>query len=360
MATVKNRKQMQSYIMTTAKYDFSIYEKRIIYHLVGMAQHVLKGKNMADSCVKIQHELWGLVNIEMPISVLLMSEKDKNHKRVKQALHSLSEKFFIYEDAESWQKINIVVFPNVNKRGSNISFVIHPKIWDCILDFSKGYRVYELEKAMSFKSVYAMRFYELFSEKTEPIIYTVENLKSMLGVSGKYKSVKDFRLHVLLVAQKELNKKSPYSFTFEPIKTGKKITSFRFTPVHQPQFEDKKLKQKNLQKSVNLSWDFDREERRILKDYFNFSSAEIKHNIKVFLTAKKELNFLQKLDDIHEYILKNKTEIKNVKGYVVSALRKEIENKRQGKLFELPPPPADEQESRLNELSKNLANKLKI
>ena len=31
---VRNKDQIQSYIMTTAKYDFNVYEKRILYRLV--------------------------------------------------------------------------------------------------------------------------------------------------------------------------------------------------------------------------------------------------------------------------------------------------------------------------------------
>ncbi|MCS2911952.1 hypothetical protein NXX21_25100 [Bacteroides thetaiotaomicron] len=41
--TVVNKDQIQSYIMTTAKYDFSVYEKRILYRIVEMAQGELQG-----------------------------------------------------------------------------------------------------------------------------------------------------------------------------------------------------------------------------------------------------------------------------------------------------------------------------
>lgn len=40
MARIKknNKDVFQSYVLTTAKYDFSVYEKRIMYRLVEMAQ----------------------------------------------------------------------------------------------------------------------------------------------------------------------------------------------------------------------------------------------------------------------------------------------------------------------------------
>ena len=40
---IVNKDLIQSYIMTTAKYDFNVYEKRIIYRLVEMAQGELQG-----------------------------------------------------------------------------------------------------------------------------------------------------------------------------------------------------------------------------------------------------------------------------------------------------------------------------
>ena len=46
--TVVNKDQIQSYIMTTAKYDFSVYEKRILYRIVEMAQGELQGLHPSD------------------------------------------------------------------------------------------------------------------------------------------------------------------------------------------------------------------------------------------------------------------------------------------------------------------------
>jgi phosphate starvation-inducible membrane PsiE len=41
---ISNKNLIQSYIMTTAKYDFSVYEKRILYLLVEMAQCEVEGR----------------------------------------------------------------------------------------------------------------------------------------------------------------------------------------------------------------------------------------------------------------------------------------------------------------------------
>ena len=56
--TVVNKDQIQSYIMTTAKYDFSVYEKRILYRIVEMAQGELQGVRFTTDCKKIEHTLF--------------------------------------------------------------------------------------------------------------------------------------------------------------------------------------------------------------------------------------------------------------------------------------------------------------
>ncbi len=103
---IVNKDLIQSYIMTTAKYDFNVYEKRIIYRLVEMAQGELQGIKFADNCQKIEHDLFSCVNITMPIACLLNGEDDKNYARVKEALQSLQRKIFEYEDDEIWQSIS--------------------------------------------------------------------------------------------------------------------------------------------------------------------------------------------------------------------------------------------------------------
>lgn len=119
---IVNKDLIQSYIMTTAKYDFNVYEKRIIYRLVEMAQGELQGIKFADNCQKIEHDLFSCVNITMPIACLLNGEDDKNYARVKEALQSLQRKIFEYEDDEIWQSISIIALPYIRKRSSVLSF----------------------------------------------------------------------------------------------------------------------------------------------------------------------------------------------------------------------------------------------
>lgn len=321
MALINNKDVLQSYILTTAKYDFSVYEKRIIYCLVELAQCEIKGIDFRKDCRKIEHDLFGLVNITLPIRDLLNNGDDKNYKRIKDALLRLKNKSFEYEDEEIWQSISIIAFPDIKKRSSTVSFTIHPKIWDCILDFSKGFRKYELQTAMSFESVYSMRFYELLSGQKYPLTYSFEDLKSRFQAEGKYKQVNDFIKRVIDPAKKELDEKSPYTFEYKINKTGRKFTSITFFPVYQPKHRDSDLEKKNLQKQISPYWDLPKNTIAYLKHNFEFTTMEIKQNIDLFKIAQN------KIDDFIAFMSQvqvKASRAQNPKGYLIGAIKKEL------------------------------------
>ena len=47
----ENKNVIQSYMLTAARYDFSVYEKRILYRLVELAQAELQGKDLWNGLV---------------------------------------------------------------------------------------------------------------------------------------------------------------------------------------------------------------------------------------------------------------------------------------------------------------------
>lgn len=75
-----NRAVFQSYIWTCAKYDFSPYEKRIIYRLIEFAQRWIEGVKLKDNLRKIEPSDCGM-NITMPVADILRDENDHNYAK---------------------------------------------------------------------------------------------------------------------------------------------------------------------------------------------------------------------------------------------------------------------------------------
>ena len=72
-----SRQVVQSYIFTTAIYDFNVYEKRVLYNLVKLAQSQIEGVRLSDSLYKIDHAYKEFVLIELPMSDFLTDAESR-------------------------------------------------------------------------------------------------------------------------------------------------------------------------------------------------------------------------------------------------------------------------------------------
>jgi len=315
---------VQSYIFTTAKYDFSVYEKRIMYCIVKLLQAELEGRKLNEK-YSIQNLLWDEKNITIPIADCLTGS-EKTYDRIKKAVEDLESKKFIYEDDKQWKIIRIINMPVVEKYSSVIKLRLQPEIVNAFLSFQKGYRKYVFEIAMNFDSIYAMRFYELFSNKFEPITYSIETIKEMFQISDKYKLVADFRRKVLDRAKKELDKKSPFSFNYKMIKTGRKITHILFTPYKIAKNQPADIEQKELNKQISPFWSVSPELTSILIQHFGYDKEIIKNHKKILGLVTKHLNFTELLREIYGQIHNNNA-INNVPAYMYGIFRNKLTEK---------------------------------
>ena len=154
-------------------------------------------------------------------------------------------KAMLREDDEIWELVRLIEKPKAYKRHEYVEFDINPRVVEVLINFAKGFRKLRLDIALSFETTYAMRFYELISEQKKPINYSIDNLKKMFLIEHKYKDNNNFITKVVDSAKKELDEKSPYTFHYEKIKTGRKITSLKLTPIYQPQFDSENIQRKN-------------------------------------------------------------------------------------------------------------------
>ena len=314
-----NKDVIQSYIFTTAKYNFSVDEKRILYRLVELVQYTLEGKKLISGYIIEDSELKSMKSVKMPISSFLKDPESENYSAVKKALKNLRNKTFEYQNGRSWKLIGIIELPTFEERGL-VEFKIHQEVYEALLDFSKGYRKYELKTAMSFESTYAMRFYELLSGQKRPLTFKIEDLKVMFNLVGKYKKPSDFIKRVVETAKIELDKSSPYSFEYNEIKKSNRTESISFHPVYISKNRDPKLEKKEETRNVSLRWDLDKMAINYLVNNFQFTETEIKNNMDLFVNANKKFDLL-----LHISGLKGKAiEAKNPKGYIINSIKKQL------------------------------------
>lgn len=102
---------------------------------------------------------------------------------------------------------------------------------------SEFYTQYRLDNVLPMRSKYGLRLYELlvsYHNMAREYTFPLDDLRQRLDAE-KYKTFADFRVNVLEPALKDINEVSDLKVEYNTIKTGRKITSIRFTfdIVHQ-------------------------------------------------------------------------------------------------------------------------------
>jgi hypothetical protein len=314
---------IQSWILTSARYNFSVYEKRILYRVVEYLQYMISADNgkVLKENIHVDKDLFGDYMFTVPVSEFLNGEDDHNHIRVKQALKDLRNKSFEYEDSEVWECLGIIESPKIQKYAETVSFRVTERLFGAFLSFAKGHKKYELTTVFKFESQYAMRFYELLAGQTQPLHFSIDYLKEMFGLSNKYKQPMDFIKWVVTPAKEELDKNSPYSFRFETDRErgeSRKATSIYVFPY----MTGNKPYETPAPKASPM-WKVERYLLKLLQERHGFTTETLKNNIDLINDAESLFGIVDFLQKVEQHAREKGNEIGI--GYKINALKTEVE-----------------------------------
>lgn len=110
----------------------------------------------------------------------------------------------------------------------------HDELKPYLLELKSRFTQLRLDRFFKFRSSYTIRFFERCEMQRglnrQTWRATLEELREWLGVEeSSYPKFGLFRERILDAAQKELDLRSDWSFSFVTIKTGRKITGVEFT-----------------------------------------------------------------------------------------------------------------------------------
>ena len=303
---------VESYIFSTVRHDFGIYSERLLLRLVELAQCEINGLDFrgGTDIGKVNVTKLGDAEIVIPVKDILSGEDDKNYTKAKQAIKNLMGKFLEYEDENKYRATHILNDVDVDKVSGKMYIQVNRNIWSAMLDFSKGFRKYELETAVKLRGKYSLRIYKLVSKQTQPISYLIEDLRKMWGLTDKYKRMDDFVKNTIEAAKKELDAVNKNR------KGRPTVTSITFFPKHNIMNEATDA----VRKAVDPSMMLDRIVYNLLKEKFGFDPAGIKANITLFDIAQKEFD----LFDFLQHIAPKASRANSPQGYVINAIKKNL------------------------------------
>lgn len=267
-------KILQPMQITKLRYDYTLTEKNIFMKIVEKSQLFLSGKDMGEGSSIVMHtdELTGY---EYPTLVIPIKEvaRSNNYDQVREGLHRLITTTFGLPPENGWDYHEIVLFNEVfsGKEKGKIQITLSSNMWHIMKNYNV-YKIIDTGVATRFKSVYAVRLYELLAGNKTAITYKIEHLKLMFKLENKYKNNKDFMKSVIIAAQKEMIEMEdcPFYFNYEVI-TGarRKIEELKFFVVEkniQPKKNEKFEKLKDETKDVKA---LSSEVTKLLKQVFS-------------------------------------------------------------------------------------------
>lgn len=216
----------QSNMITSARYDFSLLEKRIIYLI---AAQLNGSKNLFEG-----------IDLHLPIKRILKPTEDtgsNNYEQVLKAAERLLHRTYkivgTNENSKRF-KIGVAIISSyriVDGKGLlEVSVDKHIVPYFAELLNTPQVTKLNLNNALSLKSTYSQRLYEFCSRFKDTGWWkvSVEELREMLELEGKFSTWGNLKERVLETAKKELEKKSDIHFKYYTRKTGKQITHLEF------------------------------------------------------------------------------------------------------------------------------------
>lgn len=160
-------------------------------------------------------------------------DSGKNYQDVKDTLKKLRDKsMWLTLPNGSETTVGWLAKATTNKRSGIAHIKLDEDMVPYLFDLKQKFTQYQLYNVLGMKSAFSVRIYELMKSYSfrHTITFEIDELKKLLMVEDvkSYNRFPDFRRFVLEKAQSEINELTDITIEFDPIKTGRKVTSIKF------------------------------------------------------------------------------------------------------------------------------------
>lgn len=218
-----------SYIFSTSSRSLSKYGERLLMEVISVAQEYT-----IDAALGIHKLNFGekykekFALIDIPVKNLLNADDTTNYTKAKEAAVELMK---IYHTVEApvldedgnpktykdgtpqyqFASFHLLDKVTVNQKPGIVSVKLGEETWSQILDMGKGYTRYNLLTAKSLDDVVAVRLFQILSNSSEPLYFSLERIKGILGLQDKYvNNPTGFIRRVIIPAEEEIREKCPF------------------------------------------------------------------------------------------------------------------------------------------------------
>lgn len=222
--------------ITSARYELSLIEKKILYLLVRQIREKFVLNTQGNKT------LFQDLVIKTTANTLIKGIKEKNYKRVRKAFVDLRLRSFSWDNGKDIEKeqdeyegfeVGFINYSKWDKNG-NIEFEVSKLILPFFVALTKKFTEYNLVVAISLKSKWSQRFYEILCQwkNAGGANLSIVDLREQFGLTEKYLKYASFKKRVIDVAQKELKElyikgECDVYFEYSEVKNGRSVESLR-------------------------------------------------------------------------------------------------------------------------------------
>lgn len=226
--------QSQSFISTLMRGHMGIYETRIFMLIVDRCQDLLGNDSFTAKAYKVPSG-WSY-RFAFSVGDLTSSHNYNYAKKACENLKNLTVQHYD-EEKKVWEMAGLITQAKIERQTGILACEVASWVVDYIIDFRKGWRTYDLERAKQIRNPYTLRMYLLTCSQSRPLSYEITTLRdTLLGPgSHKYTLTNAFIKRCIIPAMQELAEKKLNGFTIKAIKEGRgpkaKITRLLISPV---------------------------------------------------------------------------------------------------------------------------------
>lgn len=182
-------------------------------------------------------------------------DNGKNYQDVKATLKKLRDKsMWLTLPDGSETTVGWLAKATTNKKSGIAHIKLDEDMVPYLFDLKQKFTQYQLYNVLGMKSAFSVRIYELMKSYSfrHTITFELDELKKLLMVEDvkSYNRFPDFRRKVLEKAQLEINELTDINIEFEPIKTGRKVTSIKFIIEEKFKNSRKRIRTSNEKRSL--------------------------------------------------------------------------------------------------------------
>jgi plasmid replication initiation protein len=216
---MKNKILIQDNVLTTARYEMTALEKNIMYAVMAQIEE-------EDPATKY----YQISTFDIADAKDMRVKKEEFEK----AITRLLTRDFTIKAIDGLIQSTFIASAKYKTDGI-VEIEISTRLRPYLFALKKNFTLFGLEVAMSLKSKYAKRLYEMLCQfkSTGLMRVSIEELKArfqLVNTEGveQYERWSSFEKKVLLIGQTEINEKAEFQFDYHLKKQGRKITAVEF------------------------------------------------------------------------------------------------------------------------------------